>query len=195
MTNNLRRLIWSAVLILIFNQILEFESSLENLKYEFVKINKSQISEINEISSFDWNSIENEAFSAQEEWLQRIPSVEQTGIFRAKTMESLGALCNQYKAMCRIAAQGEVIDLNSDSSQSEKIEGLVYSNFKMTVPTDFESLDTFMNLIENKDELRVINKLVMRGAFIDLYIRCYGILMDEKNKIIAQVPKIVKSEN
>lgn len=190
MTNNLKWLIWCAFLILAFNQVLEWNDSLDKLQTEAKRAQKFRDNEYSKLKNVNWQKIENDAKKAQLAWLERLPSVEQTGLFRARAMESLKEICEFYKATCKISAQGEVFggNFNNDKNVLEnnkiKIPGIFYSNFRISIPINFENTDYFIKNIENDKELRIIERFTVRGPIIDIYIRSYGIEQRIKSKFL-----------
>lgn len=172
MTHNLRWLVWLAALIILANQAMEWEGELKQLQPEMKRLTELRLRERSSITSVNWAQQEQQALEAQLQWLERLPSITQTGTFRAQAMESLGDLCERLKAGCRVSAQGETV---SPSGQDAQFPGLIYANVRVSVPLQYPHLDTLLGQIEQGPILRKIEKLAVRSGTIELQVRTYGL--------------------
>lgn len=172
MTHNLRWLVWLAALIILANQAMEWEGELKQLQPEMKRLTELRSRERSSITSVNWSQQEQQALEAQLQWLERLPSITQTGTFRAQAMESLGDLCERLKAGCRVSAQGETV---SPSGQDAQFPGLIYANVRVSVPLQYPHLDTLLGQIEQGPILRKIEKLAVRSGTIELQVRTYGL--------------------
>lgn len=172
MTHNLRWLVWLAALIILANQAMEWEGELKQLQPEMKRLTELRLRERSSITSVNWAQQEQQALEAQLQWLERLPSITQTGTFRAQAMESLGDLCERLKAGCRVSAQGETV---SPSGQDAQFPGLIYANVRVSVPLQYPHLDALLGQIEQGPILRKIEKLAVRSGTIELQVRTYGL--------------------
>lgn len=172
MTHNLRWLIWIAALIILFNQIVELDDELNQLKPEMKRIIELRSREHSVITSVNWFHQERQALESQLQLLERLPAVTQTGTFRAQAMESLGELCDHLKASCRVSPQGETV---SPSDQSKQLPGLIYANVRISIPLEYPYLDILIKEIEKGPITRKIEKLTVRSGSTEIFVRTYGL--------------------
>lgn len=173
MSNNLRWLIWSAILLGITTVIFGWNDELDKLAPEIKRIEKIQTMEKNSILNMNWSSINNDLSIIQIEWLDRLEKIENPSAFRAKSMENIGEICQRFKANCNISSQGEV--LIARKNEQDEIDGLIQSKFRVSLPLQNSNFQKIIAHIENDKKLKKIDRFTVRGDRANFILTYYGL--------------------
>jgi hypothetical protein len=176
MTSNLRLLIWAAVLIGWGALLLDWRDELVKLRPERVRLEQLRAKEQSTLWNVDWKASVQDAKLAQSQWLERLPKVEQTGVFRAQALEAIADLCRQIDAACQVSAMGErVSSPNLGKSNAEGLSGVIATGVKVSLPLQDKKLELFMQSLENDTTLRRIDKLFAQSGRITLEVQSFGL--------------------
>ncbi len=176
MTSNLRLLIWAAVLISWGALLLDWRDELVKLRPERVRLEQLRAKEQSALWNVDWKASVQDAKLAQSQWLERLPKVEQTGVFRAQALESVADLCKQINAACQVSAMGEKVSSpNLAKSNSEGLSGIIATGVKVSLPLQDKQLELLMKALENDTTLRRIDKLIAQSGRITLEVQSFGL--------------------
>ncbi|MDZ4187678.1 MAG: hypothetical protein U1D25_06165 [Hydrogenophaga sp.] len=185
MTTSFRWLVWLALLIGGLSVTLDWQEEIEQLRPERERLERLREREQSSIWAVDWVRLSKEAGQAQLTWLDRLPEVNQIGVFRAEAMESMSDLCQRLQAPCQVAAMGETaapMAQNQAGSRetvgrpanAAQLVGLVTTSVRITTSLN----DTLMPLlleIENGPVLRQIEKFTVRSGRADFIVKTYGL--------------------
>jgi hypothetical protein len=182
MTTTLRRLVWAAVLVGWVVLVLDLRDEVVRLRPERVRLEQLRAKEQSALWNVDWKGALNEANSAQAQWLTRLPRIEQIGVFRAQTMESMSDLCKQIDASCQIGALGETTKTGSNAVGSNDKPGganglpdIVVSAVRVSLPVQGDKLELLMKTLENDSQLRRIDKVIVRAGRATLDVQSFGL--------------------
>lgn len=184
MTSTLRHLIWAAVLIGWAVLVLDWRDEIVRLRPERVRLEQLRAKEQSALWNVDWQGAVREAQAAQAQWLTRLPRIEQIGVFRAQSMESVSDLCKQIDASCQIGAMGESTGVagNTVANGSDKSPGnasdlprILSSGVRVSLPLQGDKLELLMKTLENDNQLRRIDKVVARSGRATLDVQSFGL--------------------
>lgn len=186
MTPMLRWLVWLAALIGLWSVALEWEAEIAQLRPEKAKLEQLRQREGAALQSIDWKTQELLARQAQLAWLNRLPEVHQTGLFRAEAMENLSDLCKRLDANCQIASMGETFarsaaptTLGATASQTSRahseLQGLVSTGIRLSVGLAGNKLMPLMQEIEEGPVLRKIERFTVRSGRAELIVKVFGL--------------------
>lgn len=173
MTSNLRNLLWAAALLCWLVLLLDWRDEVIKLRPERVRLEQLRAKEQSALWNVNWKDELQNANLAKKLWLERIPVVEQTGVFRAQALESIGDLCKQIQAACQVGALGENL-VAPGKTASQGIAGLVTTGVRVTVPLQDSKLELLLNVLENDTVLRRIDKLSTRAGRLTLDVQTFG---------------------
>lgn len=186
MTPMLKWLVWLAALIGLWSLALEWDAEIAQLRPEKAKLEQLRQREGFALQSVDWKEQEILARQAQLAWLDRLPEINQTGIFRAEAMENLSDLCKRLEASCQVASMGETFarstssatsaTLGSDNSRGEfELQGLMSTGVRLSVGLAGNKLMPLMQEIEEGPVLRKIERFTVRSGRAELIVKVFGI--------------------
>lgn len=173
MTPNLRNLLWAAALLGWLVLLLDWRDEVIKLRPERVRLEQLRAKEQSALWNVNWKEELQNANIAKKLWLARIPVVEQTGVFRAQALESIGDLCKQIQAACQVGALGENL-VPPGKTASQGITGLVSTGVRVTVPLQDSKLELLLSVLESDTVLRRIDKFSTRAGRITLDIQVFG---------------------
>jgi hypothetical protein len=174
MTTNLRNLIWAGMLVGWLALMLDWRDATVKLRPERIQAEQLRTKEQSILWSVDWNAALVDAQDAKLRWLERLPLVDQVGVFRAQALENISDLCKKIEASCQVSPMGENLT-SVNNSTNGNIAGLVSTGVRVTVPMQGNKLELLMRTIENDYTLRRINKLSSRGALITVDVETFGL--------------------
>ncbi len=183
MSTSLRWLIWLAVLVGGFSVTLDWQAELEKLRPEHQRLERLRQREASAISAIDWQALSREAAKAQLAWLERLPEVTQTGVFRAEAMEAMADLCKRLDTPCQVAAMGESATSarpstastpRSGSANPAEVSGLITTSVRVTTGLG-EQLMPLLREIENGPVLRQVEKFSVRSGRADFVVKTFGL--------------------
>lgn len=186
MTTNLRLLIWLSMLIGWGVLLLDWHDEVVKLRPERARLEQLRAKEQSALWNADWKGSLVDAKQAQADWLARLPQVEQTGVFRAQSLESIADMCKQLSMSCQVGALGENVvtagpgAAATSGSPSEAtgfvgLSGLITTGVRVTVPLQDKNLELFIRALENDTVLRRIDKAIARSARLTLDVQVYGL--------------------
>ncbi len=173
MTPNLRNLVWAAVLLGWLVLLLDWRDEVIKLRPERVRLEQLRAKEQSALWNVDWKTELQDAKTAKKLWLERIPVIEQTGVFRAQALETISDLCKQLEASCQVGSLGENL-VAAGKAGPESVAGLVTTGVRVTLGVQDNKLDLLLNALENDSILRRIDKLSTRAGRITLDIQTFG---------------------
>lgn len=187
MSPSLRWLIWLAVLIAGWSVVLDWQDELAKLQPERERLERLRQREQSAITAVNWERLSQDAAKAQLAWLERLPQVVQTGVFRAEAMEGMADLCNRLDAPCQVSAMGETASSRTPSpgsaspaggSASEgaagEVPGLISTSVRVSTGLG-EKLVPLLREIENGPVLRRVERFTVRSGRADFVVKTYGL--------------------
>jgi hypothetical protein len=174
MTTPLRLLVWSALLVGWLVLLLDWRDEVVKLRPERTRLEQLRAKEQSALWSVDWQAALREAKQTQTQWLARLPSVEQTGVFRAQSLEGISDLCRQLEAPCQISALGENVSTPSKAN-SAALSGVITTGVRVGLPTQDSKLELLINALENDSQLRRIDKITTSGGRVTMDVQIFGI--------------------
>lgn len=184
MSPSLRWLVWLALLIGGWSVTLDWQDELEKLRPERERLERLREREQSAILAVNWARLSREAGQAQLAWLDRLPEVTQTGVFRAEAMESMSDLCQRLQAPCQVAAMGETAAPRAQPAGSAanggrlaeagQLAGLVTTSVRITTALG-DTLMPLLREIENGPVLRQVEKFTVRSGRADFIVKTYGL--------------------
>jgi hypothetical protein len=174
MTTPLRLLVWAAVLIGWLVLLLDWHDEVVKLRPERVRLEQLRAKEQSALWSVDWQSALRDAKQVQAQWLTRLPSVEQTGVFRAQALEGVGDLCKQLEAPCQVSALGENVSAPAKTGAAG-LSGVITTGVRVGVPIQDGKLEMLINALENDSQLRRIDKIITSGGRVTMDIQVFGL--------------------
>jgi hypothetical protein len=175
MTSTLRNLIWAAVLIGWGVLVLDWRDEIARLRPERVRLEQLRAKEQSALWNVDWQGAVRDAQAAQAQWLSRLPRVEQIGVFRAQSMESMSDLCIQIRGNCQISALGETTSNEKTLSDTSGLPSIVTSGVRVVVPLQGDKLELMLRTIESDSQLRRVDKIIARGGLATLDVQSFGL--------------------
>ena len=174
MTTPLRLLVWAAVLVGWLTLLLDWHDEVAKLRPERVRLEQLRAKEQSALWSVDWQAALRDAKEAQAQWLTRLPGVEQTGVFRAQALESVGDLCKQLEAACQVSALGENVSASAKTDTSG-LSGVITTGVRVGIPIQDGKLELLIKSLENDIQLRRIDKIITGGGRVTMDIQVFGL--------------------
>ena len=193
MTASMRNLLWIAALIGFWSVALDWRDASEKLRPERERLEQLKSREQSAMTSVNWQRVAEEALMAQIAWLDRLPEVTRSGVFRAEAMESLADLCQQVEAPCQVAAMGETAtatSVNTSPAQpapairgggglstpqdAKDVPGLVTTSVKISTNLG-PRLMPLLTALEEGSALRRVDRFTVRSGRAEILVKVYGI--------------------
>ena len=197
MSPSLRWLVWLAVLIAGWSVVLDWQDELAKLQPERERLERLRQREQSAISAVNWSRLSQEAAQAQLAWLERLPPVVQTGVFRAEAMEGMADLCTRLDAPCQVSAMGETASsrapVSGGASQGrgsasegapDELPGLVSTSVRVTTGLG-DKLAPLLREIENGPVLRRVERFTVRSGRADFGVKTYGLDHQSADALMA----------
>lgn len=182
MTSTLRHLVWAAALIGWGVLVLDWYDEVVRLRPERVRLEQLRAKEQSALWNVDWKEALRDANAAQTQWLTRLPRIEQVGVFRAQSMESMSDLCKQIDTSCQVGALGESTKpainsatSNDKASDPSSLPNIIVSGVRVSLPVQGDKLELLMKTLENDSQLRRIDKVIVRGGRATLDVQSFGL--------------------
>lgn len=173
MTVSFRMLLWSAVLVGWSVLVLDWRDEVLKLRPERASFEQLRLKEQSALANVDWQGRLQDAKIAQSKWLDRLPKVEQTGVFRAQALETIADLCKQIDAGCQVAALGENATAPAKAG-ADGLSGLISTGVRVSLPIQGKQLELLMTALENDTVLRRIEKVTVRSVRATLDVQTFG---------------------
>lgn len=189
MTPALRWLVWTAILVIGSTVSLDWRDELTKLRPEIERMESLRRREQSAMLSIDWVAQGRLARQAQLAWLNRLPEVQQMGVFRAEAMEAMADLCKQEAAICQIAALGETSatrvrsTLASGIPEPQELPGLVSTSVRLTVDLTGGKVTPILRRIETGPVLRQVGKFSVRSGRADFVVKTFGLESDSFSSV------------
>jgi hypothetical protein len=170
----LRLLVWAALLVGWLVLLLDWHDEVVKLRPERGRLEQLKAKEQSALWKVDWPAALRDAKQAQAQWLSRLPSVEQTGIFRAQALENISDLCRQIEVACQISALGENVSSPSKGN-STGLSGLISTGVRVSLPSADSKLELLINTLENDTQLRRIDKISTSTGRMTMDVQIFGL--------------------
>lgn len=185
MKPTMRHLLWLVLLIVGWTIAMDWHDELRALRPEYERQQHLRAREQQAAQALDWGDIAQQAATAQLAWLQRLPEIPQTGIFRAQAMENMADLCNRLGTPCQVSAMGESATPRSApatnatnhpnaASTAADIPGLFSTSVRLSVPLNKQLLNLLQE-IESGPVLRKIERFTVRGSNAEIIVKTFGL--------------------
>ncbi len=174
MTAPLRLLVWAALLVGWLVLLLDWHDEVVKLRPERVRLEQLRAKEQSALWNVDWPAAFRDAKQAQAQWLSRLPSIEQTGIFRAQALESISDLCRQLEVACQISALGENVSAPSKAN-SAGLSGLISTGVRVGLPSAESKLELLIKALESDTQLRRIEKISTSAGKMTMDVQIFGL--------------------
>lgn len=200
MTPMLRWLIWAAALVGMLSLILGWSDEIEALRPERARVEQLRQREENAMRGLDWRELAKRSRQAQLAWLERLPEVDQPGVYRAEAMESMADLCKRLDAACKVSALGEGAEIPAVQASGTQaatvvkgrsgaaLAGLVSTSVRVSVGLPGNKLLPLLREIEDGPVLRRVEKLSVRSGRADFVVKSYGLNASAAADVRRKVP-------
>ncbi|MFM9922036.1 hypothetical protein VLK31_03515 [Variovorax sp. H27-G14] len=183
MSGNLRWLIWAAVLVGIWTQLLDWRDGLVPLKSEALTAQTREVREQAALKDSNWAAEAVRANEIRLRWLDRFQLAESAGLLRVKALEAVKAICVDVKVGCQISAVGENesaaarpgAPVDNKAAANAQLAGVSVVRVKTTFRFEPKPFMELLRALGENDNLYAIERVAVTGPSAEILIKVYGI--------------------